>query len=244
MQSPPSSIVISQPMFFPWIGMLEQIRLADRYVHYGDVQFSKGSFVNRVQIKTERGRHWLTVPLRDFSMGQQIDDVKIDNRKEWRNQHLELLRQAYSTAPHRSEMLDLVADVYRHSYEAIGALSRASLKALCDYFALTEGREFFDSQELAIGGNSSRRVFDIVVKLGGTRYITGWGARNYLDHELFEQHGIRVEYMDYKLVTYPQLHGDFTPYVSALDLIANCGADGRELICSGTLHWKEFISHE
>ena len=45
-------VVISQPMLFPWVGMFEQIRLADVYVHYTDVQFSKGSFVNRVQIKT------------------------------------------------------------------------------------------------------------------------------------------------------------------------------------------------
>jgi hypothetical protein len=50
--------------------------------------------------------------------------------------------------------------------------------------------------------------------------------------------------MDYRLDPYPQLHGDFTPYVSALDLIANCGVSGRDRIRSGTLYWKEFVSHE
>lgn len=243
---PPLSpaIVISQPMFFPWIGMLEQIRLADIYVHYGDVQFSKGSFVNRVQIKTAKGRNWLTVPLRDLAMGQLIDEVQIDERKTWRHQHLELLKQAYAAAPHRDAMLSLVTSVYENAYPTIGALSRATLQALCDYFGLSEGRQFLESTTLDIGGQSSRRVLDIVAKLGGKRYITGWGARNYLDHELFEQHGVRVEYMDYGLARYPQQHGEFTPYVSALDLVANCGIAGRDQIRSGTLYWKEFVSHE
>ena len=41
-------VVITQPMLFPWVGLLEQIMLADVLVNYADVQFSKGSFTNRV----------------------------------------------------------------------------------------------------------------------------------------------------------------------------------------------------
>ena len=81
------NIVISQPMFFPWVGMFEQIRLADTYVHYSDVPFSKGSFVNRVQVKTAQGTPWMTVPLKSFSIGQSICDVEIDDQKDWRRKH-------------------------------------------------------------------------------------------------------------------------------------------------------------
>jgi len=52
---------------------------------------------------------------------------------------------------------------------------------------------------------------------------------------------VRVEYMDYAKREYPQLHGAFTPYVSALDLAANCGPEGREVIDSGTIYWKDFM---
>ncbi len=50
---PDLSLVISQPMLFPWVGMLEQIRLSDTYVFYDDVQFSTGpgNRVSRVQVK-------------------------------------------------------------------------------------------------------------------------------------------------------------------------------------------------
>jgi hypothetical protein len=237
-------VVISQPMFFPWVGMFEQIRLADVYIHYGDVQFSKGSFTNRVQIKTAQGSKWLTVPLQQLSLGQSIDEVLLDTRTDWRRQHLDQLRQAYAAAPYRRDMLALVESVYELPHTTIGQLSRDTMMAGCSYYGLDAGRRFVEVGELGIGGASSQRVCEIVKALGGTRYITGLGARHYLDHQLFEDAGIRVEYMDYRKLPYPQQHGEFTPYVSLLDLIANTGPQGIEYIVSGTQHWNDFLHHE
>ncbi len=237
-------VVISQPMFFPWVGMFEQIRLADIYVHYGDVQFSKGSFTNRVQIKTAQGVKWLTVPLQDVSLGQSIDEVKINTKINWRLQHMDLLKQTYTQAPYYKDMLALVDSVYKQQIDSIAMLSRLSMEACCKYFGLDTGRRFIDVRQLEISGSSSQRVLDIVKALKGTRYVTGLGARNYLDHQLFEDTGIRVEYMDYQKSPYPQLHGEFTPYVSILDLIANTGKKGINLILSDTVYWKDYLKNE
>lgn len=233
------NVVISQPMFFPWVGMLEQVRLADAFVHYADVQFSKGSFTNRVQVKTANGVIWMTVPLEHAALGRTIAEVGIDNRRNWRRQHLETLKQAYAKAPYRADMLALVEAVYAENPATIAALSEHSLMALCEYFGLVDGRRFLHSDGLGGDSASSRRVLAIVQALQGDHYITGWGARNYLEHELFEQAGIRVEYMDYRKLPYPQLHGEFTPFVSALDLVANTGRDGRRYIASETIYWKD-----
>lgn len=237
------NIVISQPMFFPWVGLFEQIRLADVYVHYGDVQFSKGSFVNRVQIKTPEGVRWLTVPLQNVALGQLIDDVQINESTDWRTRHLNILERAYSEAPYRTQMLDLVRSVYEQKAEGIGQLSRRSIEACCAFYGLNIGKRFVESKQTGIGGKGSERVLEIVKVLGGAKYITGWGAKNYLDHSQFERAGIEVEYMNYEKRSYPQLHGEFTPYVSILDLIANTGRDGLECIQSGTVGWKEWIKH-
>ncbi len=236
-------VVISQPMFFPWVGMFEQIALADVYVHYSDVQFSKGSFTNRVQIKTVRGSQWLTVPLSKCRLGLRINEVRIDNDRPWRADHLKALRDSYADAPFAEQMMALVGGVYDRTYDTIAAMSQASLAAVCDYFDLTRGRRFVHIDELGVPGSSSRRVLDVVHAVGGTEYITGHGALNYLDHELFEREGVSVSYMDYQKLPYDQLHGAFTPFVSILDLIANKGKAGRSLICSGTRDWKEFVAH-
>ena len=65
--------MISQPMYFPWVGMLEQMRLADVFVHLDDAQYSKGGFLNRVQVKTQQGSSWITVPLEESKLGNNIN---------------------------------------------------------------------------------------------------------------------------------------------------------------------------
>lgn len=228
-------------MFFPWVGLFEQLCLADVFVHYDDVQYSKGSFTNRVQAKTPQGIRWLTVPLHGLKLGQQIREVAIDPATDWKAAHIGLLTRSYAGAPHLSEMLDLVRGVYAVDHPSVGALSAASMEAVCRHFGFPRPAEIHWSSHLGIGGSSSQRVLDIVRHFGGTRYVTGLGARNYLDHELFERHGIAVEYMDYRKLPYPQLHGEFTPYVSVLDLIANCGKAGAAVFASGTIPWRQMV---
>src|SRR6188768_4131453 len=105
-------VVISQSMYFPWVGFLEQLRLADVFVHYDDVQFSKGSFTNRVQIKMPIGRRWMTVPLVDHHLGQAINEVRIKAPGEWRAGHMDLLRESFEGAPFKEDAIGIVEQVY------------------------------------------------------------------------------------------------------------------------------------
>jgi hypothetical protein len=236
----PKDVVISQSMYFPWVGMLEQVRLANTFIHYDDVQFDRG-FYNRVQVKTERGPRWLTVPLSNHRRGQKIYEIAIDDTSDWRRNHREVLRSAYRKAPHVEEMLGVVDAVFSRPIRTLSEVSRASFMALVDYFDLRGDRVFMDVLDMNVPGASSQRLLDIVQRVGGATYITGHGARNYLDHEAFEQAGVGVRYMKYELAPYPQLHGEFTPYVTSLDLIANCGKQGAAVIRSSTIDWKKFL---
>lgn len=234
-------VVVSQSMYFPWVGLLEQIRLADVFVHYDDVQLTRG-FYNRVQVKTQQGMKWITVPLRDHHRGQLINEVLVDDRADWRGQHRSVLKQAYRNAEFRDDMLSLVDQVYAQPATTLADISRASILALAEYFDINKTCRYIESSSLGVGGSSSQRLHDIVKALGGKVYITGHGARNYLDHSLFEQSAIEVRYMQYKCNPYRQFHGEFTPYVTALDLVANIGKAGARVINSEAVNWKEFIN--
>ena len=235
-------VVITQSMFFPWVGLLEQIRLADIVVHYDDVQFSKGSFVNRVQIKSTKGTIWMTVPLKELHLGQKIEDVQIDSGKEWKQKHYELIADSFQSSPYKNETLDLVKSVYQREFSSVGTLARASFRALIDYFEMDNSKTFIDVKDLGIDGKGSQRVLDIVKAVRGNTYITGHGASKYLDHGIFEDAGITVEYMKYMLQPYSQLNGEFTPYTTGLDLVANCGKSGVKYVCSDTINWRDYFA--
>ena len=232
-------IVISQPMFFPWIGIFEQIRLADIYVHYDDVQLPQGrSFVSRVQIKAPSGSRWLTAPIHREHKAK-IKAVTLDDSQKWREEHLKTLQHNYAQAPFANDMLALVQSVYTFNTSYLSELNIFAIEKIAKYFDITAG--FVKSSNYHIDASGSEKILQLVKQLGGTVYITGHGARNYLNHELFERNGIIVEYMDYKRTPYPQLYGRFNPHVSILDLIANVGYRGKDWIHSPTKYWKEFL---
>ena len=230
-------------MYFPWIGFLEQLRLADAFVRYDDVQYSKGSFTNRVQIKSVSGIRWLTVPLKKFKLGTTIHEVEIDDSQDWRSKHLSLLSKAYENSAYFSDMMNLVNSIFSQTFTTIADLAFASQQKLCDYFDLNPMLKIMDIRQMNISGSSSHRVLDVVSRLQGDQYITGHGAHQYLDHDIFDAAGIDVQYMQYKKLVYSQQHGVFTPYVSALDLVANCGKQGVSNIQSSTCNWRNF-KHE
>lgn len=231
-------VVISQSMYFPWAGLLEQVRLADIFVHYDDVQYARG-FLNRVQIKTAEGQQWMTVPLSGLKRGQQIDEVKIDEASGWRKRHRTMLRHAYSQTPYFGDMMSLFDQALSAPSDSLADVSRASLVALARHPGIGAMCQFVRSEDLNVPASGSTRILDIVKALGGTTYVTGHGGRNYLDHEAFENAGIEVRYMNYQVGPYPQSNGPFSPYVSALDLIANCGIDSSRHLHSETIDWKE-----
>ncbi len=228
-------------MLFPWIGMLAQLKLADIVVHYDDVQLSKGSFANRVQVKTETGLRWMTIPLRNFRLGMLIDETCFGATDTWQKSHMSLLSQSFQKSPFKTHALNMVEQVYSTTHETVGSLSRLSMLALCAYYGLLEGKEVLDIRSLRINGSGTNRVLDVVKKVGGTTYITGHGARNYLDHLSFENAGIEVRYMEYSFDSYPQPWGTFTPYVTGLDLVANMGKQGLERIATSSTPWRKFI---
>ena len=114
-------------MFFPWVGTLEQIKLADVFIHLDDVALSLSAHTRRVQIKTEKGFAWMTVPLRDFHRGQKIQEVRIDTGQSWKAKHLALLNESFQGRPHRDEALSMVQKLYSQSHSCIGDLARESM---------------------------------------------------------------------------------------------------------------------
>lgn len=234
------TVVISQPMYFPWIGIFEQLRLADVWVFYDDVQFARG-FINRVQVKTPQGTGWITVPLRKHPRNTAINQLQIQEETKWRNKHLASLKQSFHKAKFCDDALALASDTIYQPDLSFAEMLIEGIHRIRQYLDIGNSCSFHKSSELEIGGRKGDRIKAIVKHFSGERYITGHGAVNYLDHEDFEKNDIEVRYMDYKKRPYPQMHGEFKPFVSTLDMIANVGHAAKEHVCSNSMYWRDFI---
>lgn len=234
-------LVVSQPMFLPWIGLFEQARLSDIFVHYDDVQMPQGrSFMTRVQIKSKQGISWLTAPVDHVRSGRRINDIVLFDDTDWRSRHLATLRHAYARAPHFKLMLAVAEAIYQSASNRLAEFNIGAFEYICRWLGLSP--QFIRSSSLGVPGSSTVRLIDLCERTGCDVYTTGHGALRYLDHDSFEQRKISVRYIDYKKLRYPQSGGEFTPYVSILDAIAYCGEKTRELVRSESVYWKDFVT--
>ena len=236
-----STVVITQPMLFPWPGFFEQLALADTYVYLDDAQFSKGSFTNRIQLLRGGERCWMTIPLAGKGSFQRIADL-VAAGEAWRASHRALLRQSLIGAPYLDDALSIFDAVYSRS--ELLELLIASIEEPARYMGIGTGRKILRTSELGIGGTSWPRVLKLVLATDGRAYLTGHGAAGYLDHAAFEARGVSVEYMNYSRTRWPQPGGAFTPYVSVLDLIARTGPAARDHLNPATIPWREFLKQE
>jgi hypothetical protein len=225
-------------MYMPWFGLFEQVKKADIYVHYDDVQLpTKSSVITRVQVKLPNGISWLTVPIERRPGGHaRINEYTVAGNV-WREKHLATLSHAYKRAPFFPEMYALAESILSFPGDNLALLNQCSIEKIAAYLGLKT--RFMTSSSLDCPGNKTERLVAICRKLGAGVYVTGWGAKNYLEHEMFAAHSIEVYYPRYVCLPYEQLHGVFTQYVSILDLIAHRGPAATEHFASEFVHWTK-----
>jgi hypothetical protein len=232
-----TTVVISQPMYFPWVGFLAQMALADIFVWLDDAQFSKGSFTNRVQVKLPSGRKWMTVPLEGAGTFTTINQLSAQG-SSWIASHQQMLTQSfkgYSNATGAIDLFDSRALRDDNLCEALIAGCEAQARAIGCL-----PKRILRTSQMHIRGHSWERVLAIVKELGGRHYLTGHGALSYLDHERFNEAGIAVSYMDYDPLPWTQSHGAFSPFVTGLDLLAAEGGSAHKHLRPACIDWQDF----
>jgi hypothetical protein len=234
-----TTVVVSQPMYFPWPGFFELVATADVYVHLDDVQIADRGFTNRVQLKGAQGISWLTVPLKDRTHRKLIRDLEATG-EPWRAKHRRMIEHALARTPHLAEALRLLDAA--HAETGLVDLLIGSIEGPARYLGCWNAREVVRSSTLGVETAGSERILDLVRRLGGTRYVTAHGAANYLDHEAFERAGVAVEYVAYSRTPWRQRHGEFTPYVTVLDLVASEGPNAAAAIRPATEPWRTFLA--
>lgn len=225
-----------QPGYLPWLGYFDQLRRADLFVHYDDVQYDKHGWRNRNRIRSAaaEGWSWLTVPvLTGGRFGARIDAVEIDPRTRWATKHWRTLAQEYGKTPHWARVAAALEPIYQREWRLLVDLDLALIEALAGLLELPLPRTVRSSQlpEVPPGDDPTERLLALCRHFGADEYFSGAAARDYLDVERFTREGIRVEFQAYEHPTYAQTRPGFVSHLAALDLLCNAGpgpfASGR-----------------
>ncbi len=219
-----------QPNYIPWPGYFIKMAQSDIFFILDTAQFQTGSSLdNRNLIKTPQGTQMLTVPVKRKGMGlQRFDEVVVI--PGWKRSHLMALQVNYAKAPYFKEVFPLMEQVLQDTGYLIDT-NKAFIKMLYDLLGLKTKLVFLSTLPQFAQLRKNELIVAICRHFSADCYLSGIGAKAYNQPEIFEEQGIKLEYLDYQPATYPQLWGSFIPNLSIVDMLFNCGAEGtRKLL--------------
>jgi hypothetical protein len=116
------TVVILQSSYIPWKGYFDLINLADEFVFYDDVQYTRLDWRNRNKIKTSAGLKWLTIPV-GYDMDWKICQVEMKNQI-WKKKHKKTIEQNYSKAAYFNEFKDVLNELYDNDLNNLSAFNQ------------------------------------------------------------------------------------------------------------------------
>jgi len=216
-------VAILQSNYIPWKGYFDLINIADEFILYDDMQYTKRDWRNRNKIQTPNGLQWLSIPVMvKGKYFQKISNTKISDNS-WGKKHWAVLKQNYSKAAYFKVYKDIFEELYLNNKDEY--LSQVNYKFICaikQILGISTKVRWSSDFDLADG--QSEKLLGICKDCDADIYLSGPAAKDYLDENIFMRNKIKIEWMSYN--NYPVYQQVFQPFdhgVTILDLIFNEG---------------------
>jgi hypothetical protein len=217
-----------QPNYLPWLGFFDKMFSCDLFIIEDSVLLENEGFIRRNSIKGCNGPIWLTVPQEHVGDQIPINKVHISthNRSGWRKKHWLSIKYNYCKAPFWSDFKEFFEDAYNREWQNLVDLNMHFINGFRSFFGI-ETRLVLSSG-LHASGKKNELIIAQCKEVGATTFLSGLGAKSYLDVDKFTRQGINVVFQNFKHPVYKQLQGQFVPNLSAIDY----------LFCAGSKLWK------
>ena len=232
-------VAIHQPEYLPWLGFFKKMMNVELFVFLDDVQFRKKGWQNRNRIRINDGTTLLSIPVHTHSY-PKINEVTIDNEKNWSIRHKKSILYNYARAPYFDEIKDFIESIFEKKFQYLVDLNTEIIKFIMNELEIKSKIVF--SSELEISKKGTERVLDICKAVDADHYITGtfWAESN-LRVEEFKKSNIDVEFQKFQHPIYKQIHGEFIPEMSIIDLLFNEGRKEAKKILQNSISSSHIV---
>ena len=150
-------------------------------------------------------------------------------QNNWARKQIASVEQAYAKAPHLAQFWLPIKTILEEKHDTLVSLNVAIIREMGRLLGCTT--PLYLASELPVTeADPTQRLIALTRHFDGDTYLSGSEGRNYLDGSAFTDAELSLLFQNVTPPTYPQLHGPFIPYLSALDVLLNMGKDAKKLI--------------
>lgn len=236
---------IHQPHYFPWMGYFDKMAKVDTFVLLDQVQFEKGSQMNRNRIIDINGEpKYITISGKtDSFLNKEYRKIETKDIGIWTEKHLNAIKNYYRKASAINELLPTIEDFLSRDYETVCEWTCASIDIIRQLLEIKTPVIFQSSIDYDHQCKRSNLVYAVCNAIGADTYFSGRGASiDYLDRKKFSENGVNIVFQDFTHPIYPQINtNEFIPGISILDMLFNCGVEeSRRIFWENVIKTNEF----
>lgn len=225
---------IHQPGYFPWLGLLDKIRRSDTFMVLDEVQLSDSLYQHRNLFATAEGpAKYLTIPIvKKGYRRKSFRDIQIAS-PDWRERHLNFIWNSYRKHAFAGEVMPRVESYFQGDYSGLCDAVVASMRLSFEFFGIDTKVIFQRNMDYDRCARRGELILALVRAAGATCYLSGAGAKAYLDEAAFSG-DLSLRYNVFQHPVYPQKGGlPFQGGLSCLDALFNLGIKGARSLIGG-----------
>jgi len=211
-------VSIHQPHYLPWLGLTAKIACSDIFIVLDNVQFEKNGWQNRTRYSTAAGLKFLTLPVRQGGIVSEkisIRDIELADQNA-PTKHWKTLSQRYGRRPGWLRIAERLRAILNVRHERLFPICQATTELTLEIFHVKPKVIFASS--LSAEGVKSDRVVNLVKAVQATHYLSGLGAKEYLDPAAFDRAGLGLAFQKFSHPRYLQSNGgEFASAAFALE---------------------------
>ncbi len=224
---PSKTCSILQPHYLPWLGYFDLIKRSDVFVYLDDVQYIKREWKNRNRIRkqpTSKEIKWISVSVEKDACNKKINQVKIFDKNNWRDDHINSIKDSYGFSPRFNEYSeDIFAIIKDENINRLSDLNIKLIQKACDFFKIKS--DFVFSSEFGFKEKREYKLLEICKKLDCNIFLANNKTCDYADKNIFLEANIKLIPQNFNQKIYQQKHKglnlDWLPYLSWIDYIFN-----------------------
>lgn len=221
------TICIRQPGYLPNIGFFQKLLVCDEFVYLDDTGYGSERWDNRNKIRDDREFMFLTVPIVRKTKNV-LNQILIANNENWQKKHLRGIDLNYSKTPYFEKYWPSLKLILEKKWEKLFELNLELINWINQ--ELDINTKTIISSKLKINETGNIKLLKICEKLNATTYLSGKMGKNYLDESEFMKKNIHISYDNFEHPKYNQIHGDFIPNMSIIDLMFNEGEKAKKIL--------------
>lgn len=227
-------IAIHQPHYFPWIGYFDKMAKSDSFVLLDEVQFEKGSPMNRNRVIDSNGSiKYITISVETENfLNIPYRSLQTKNNREWKTRQINALENYYKKARFKTEAMGIIKSFFDNDYKSVCEWTINSIYLIKELLEIPTHIIHQSQIEYDRSSKKSDLILSICEALNVDTYLSGRGASvNYLNRNMYKENGIDILFQNFEHPSYIQCNSQvFISGVSIIDCLFNCGIEETNLI--------------